>query len=322
MIQTLRGPIQANTLGKTLGHEHFKWDENDSYAQQMYFEKIYDQDDLEKTYKNVFPVVQALKASGCDAIVEASPPIGGQNLKLLADLSNQLDIHIIPSTGLNILKSLYPMLKDHFIEQLSNQWIRDYKEGMDVQNSMVIRPGYIKLLMEKGPLQPVDRDSLIAAIITSKKTGLPIHCHIIEAEHVPPILHIIEREGLDPHKFLWAHADKEGNKDMIEHAYNRGIWIGFDIIRKDQHEEKIDLLKWALSKGFGKYILLSQDYDFHEEYTKHGPDHPCCSFFDTFIPKCLEADIEESIIYKTITANPACFYNIVEEGPSCAYPNG
>lgn len=322
MIQTVRGPIQATQLGQTLGHEHFKWDCDDSYAQTMYFEKTYNQEDLDRTYDVLYPIVKDIKQSGCNAIVEASPPIGGQNLKLLAKLSRELDLHIIPSTGLNILKSLHGMLKDHFVEQLSNQWIKDFYEGMDVQDGVVIRPGYIKLLMDRSPLNEIDRDILLAAIRTSKETGLPIHCHILEAEHVPPILNILEEQALNPMKFLWAHADKESNREMIQYAFNKGVWLGFDIIREDLHSEKVELLKWALNQGFGKYVLLSQDYDFYEEYQKHGDKHPCCTFFTDFIPKCIDSGIDETTMKKIVTANPACFYNIVQEGPSCAYPQG
>jgi len=322
MIQTVRGPINPLNLGKTLGHEHFKWDCDDSYAQTMYFEKNYNDQDIAQTFEVLMPLLKDLKRSGCNAVVEASPPIGGQNLKLLSKLSHALDLHIIPSTGMNILKSVYPMLEDHFVDQMSNQWIKDFNDGMDVQEGIVIRPGYIKLLVEKGQLQPVDRDLLLAAVKTSKVTGLPIHCHILEAKFVPPILDLVEEAGLDLRKFLWAHADKESNKDMIDYVFDRGAWIGFDIIRKDLHEEKLDLLSWALDQGYGKYILLSQDYDFYEEYSQYGDQHACSSFFDIFIPKCIEAGIDKERMDKLITANPACFYNIVNEGPSCAYPKG
>ncbi len=103
MIYTVRGPIMQDSLGMTLSHEHFKWEFDDDFAQGMYF----NEDHNKEVYKVLHPVMKDLKASGCQAVVEASPPVGGQNLKLLKALSESLDMHIIPCTGWNVLKHTY-----------------------------------------------------------------------------------------------------------------------------------------------------------------------------------------------------------------------
>jgi Predicted metal-dependent hydrolase with the TIM-barrel fold len=56
---------------------------------------------------------------------------------------------------------------------------------------------------------------LIAATIASKETGIPIHCHILEAKMVYEVIHVLDTENADYHKFLWAHADKEAHKETI-----------------------------------------------------------------------------------------------------------
>ncbi|ABR47626.1 hypothetical protein Amet_1427 [Alkaliphilus metalliredigens QYMF] len=49
----------------------------------MYFDKQYDESYNQKRFDEVFPILRQLSASGCQTIVEASPPLGRQNLKLL-----------------------------------------------------------------------------------------------------------------------------------------------------------------------------------------------------------------------------------------------
>ena len=178
MIFTARGPIYKEELGITLGHEHIKWEADEFLANTMYFDKTYQVENMESDRNYIVPVMLDIKARGGKSIVETSPPIGGQNVKLLKMLSEQTDMHIIPCTGWNMTKQLYDVFPDHFEEQLANRWIKDFKEGLDTIDDIVIRPGHIKLLLDKGKLSGADKAMLIAAVRASKETGIPVHCHI------------------------------------------------------------------------------------------------------------------------------------------------
>lgn len=310
MIHTVRGPIHKSELGVTLGHEHMKWEFDEYRANSMYFDKKYQEEDIHSDLKLIMPILLAIKEKGGRAVVEASPPIGGQNVQLLKELSVQADIHIIPCTGWNMTKQLYDVFPIHFEEQLANRWIKDFQEGLDTIDGIVIRPGYIKLLLDKGVLSKVDKAMLIAAVKTSKETGLPIHCHILEARMVPEVIQVLDAEHADYQKFLWAHTDKEGHKETIKLAAEKGMWLGMDIIRKGTSPERFELLRYIMSLGYGHKVLLSQDYDFYAEATKSLEEHPCTVIFDEFIPYCSAHGIERQEIIRMMTENPACFYDV------------
>lgn len=310
MIYTVRGPINPLDLGMTLSHEHFKWEFDDDFAQGMYFAKRYDDTHNDTVFNILHPLLKELKSSGCNAIAEASPPMGGQNLKLLKALSDTTDMHIIPCTGWNVFKHTYDIFPLEFASQLAKRWIADFENGLDTLDGMTIRPGYIKILLDKGRLSPVDKAMLLAAIETTKKTGLPIHCHILEAEMVYTVLELLKEQNMDMSKFLWSHADNEGDLEAIKTAYLEGIWIGFDMIKQGTHAEKLELIKAMIELGYTDRLLLSQDYDFFEEVEASHDKHPCCSLFDTFIPYCCSHGIDPQLIENILRVNPSHYYNV------------
>ncbi len=310
MIYTVNGPIKKEELGVTLGHEHFKWEYDEEYANQMYFDKKYREDDIKKSHEMILPVLNELHQLSCRAVVETSPPIGGQNVRLLKQLSTDSNMHIIPCTGFNVPKHIHTMFSDTFVAKISERWIRDFEEGLDTVDATIIRPGYIKLLLEKGILNNHDQDLLKAAVVTTKKTGIPIHCHIMEYQMVYDVIDLLEQEGADLSKFLWAHADEEGHVETIKYAYNKGIWIGFDMIQVGTYDKKVEYIKQAIKDGHQDRILLSQDYEMYAELVKNGEDHNCTSFFKEFIPYCEEKGLSKDMILNMMTKNPAEFYDI------------
>jgi predicted metal-dependent phosphotriesterase family hydrolase len=82
-----------------------------------------------------------------------------------------------------------------------------------------------------------------------------------------------------------------------------------DLIKANAYEENLNFIKEAISSGFEGQILLSQDYDFHDEIVAHGENHPCAAFFTDFIPYCIAQGISPDILDTIICKNPGEFYN-------------
>jgi phosphotriesterase-related protein len=132
----------------------------------------------------------------------------------------------------------------------------------------------------------------------------------MEYQMVYDVIDLLEQEGADLSKFLWAHADEEGHVETIKYAYNKGIWIGFDMIQVGTYDKKVEYIKQAIKDGHQDRILLSQDYEMYAELVKNGEDHNCTSFFKEFIPYCEEKGLSKDMILNMMTKNPAEFYDI------------
>ncbi len=305
MIYTVTGPVRKEELGVTLSHEHIAWDPQAD--ERLYFDRVYDENKIEQLYDKLLPVFQELYQQGCRAIAETSPPEGGQNLKLMKRLSEASGIRIIPNTGLFFSKNVYRIHKENYEKELAARWMEDFENGLDTIDGVVIKPSHIKIFISRGRLPEVEEKILGAAVMTSKVTGLPVHCHINEALTANGVFESIK---CDYSKFLWAHASYEGNEETIRRAADMGMWLGFDNIRPDNCREYCDLIKKAMKIGYQDRILLSQDYDFYEQLIEKGNNHPCASIFTDFIPYCEENGLSRNIILDIMSNNPASFYDI------------
>lgn len=78
---------------------------------------------------------------------------------LMQKLSKESGIKIIANTGLPFPKEVYEIHKAFDENELAEQWIKDYKNGLDTINGVVIKPGQIKILLgqdRKGRLTNID----------------------------------------------------------------------------------------------------------------------------------------------------------------------
>lgn len=308
MIYTVTGPIRKEELGVTLSHEHLAWDSQAD--ERLYFDRVYNEEKVNQLYDKLLPVFQKLYREGCRAVVETSPPEGGQNLKLMQRLSQASGVRIIPNTGLFFSKNVYRIHRENYVKELAARWIDDFKSGLDIIDGIVIRPSHIKIFVSRGRLSEVDRKTLEAAVTASNTIGIPVHCHIIEAASANEVFDFLESINCSFTKFLWAHASFEGNEAIIKRAVDMGIWLGYDNITPDKHAGYFDLIKKAVKNGYQDRILLSQDYDFYVQLMEKGDNHPCASIFTDFIPYCEKNGISRSSILNIMTVNPAEFYDI------------
>ncbi len=125
-IETVTGPVGADTLGLTLMHEHVLVD---FIGAAEVSRSRYDADAVVAT---VLPYLQQVRALGCQTIVECTPAYLGRDARLLQRLSTASGVTILSNTG------YYGAAKDKHVpafaftetvEQLAARWIREAERG-------------------------------------------------------------------------------------------------------------------------------------------------------------------------------------------------
>lgn len=310
MIRTVLGPIEAAELGPTLAHEHILVDfiGADRISRDRY--------DRDEVFRTMLPYLEAVHRQSVRGFVECTPMYLGRDPLLLEHLARASGLHILVSTGLYAAGERdgrsEPYLPAYAFElsaeELAGTWLKEWFEGIEGTD---IRPGFIKIGVNPGPLRPISRKVVRAAALTSKRTGLVIACHSVKCEAALESLDILEEVGVPSHRFIFVHAQGEERFDLHLRFAERGGWLEYDGIRPESLERHLRLVRETIDAGFEDRILVSQDAGWYRPGEPGGGSIRGFDFLlDRFIPLLLDTGIPEATAGHLLVHNPARAFSV------------
>src|SRR5688572_18293084 len=166
-VMTVRGRINARDMGMTLAHEHMLANFQ-TYEEWKRQPRAYDRDEVVAL---VLPHLARIRELGCRTFVDATAVGLGRDAALLRRLSERSGLHVLTVTG-NYAAMQYQQLPPHVHadspEALAGRWIREWDHGIDGTG---VRPGFIKLAFNGGPLSAVEQKLIRAGAIAHRETG-------------------------------------------------------------------------------------------------------------------------------------------------------
>ena len=225
---TVNGSVPTNKLGKTLPHEHVMVDFIG--ADQVSADR-YDVDDV---FRKVLPYLTKAKEAGCKTFIDCAPAYLGRDPTLLKRFADASGLHIITNTGYYGARQGKYLPKHAFEEtadQLAARWTKEWTDGI---GGTEIKPGFIKIGVDKGKLTEVNHKLIQAAARCHLKTGLTIASHTGDGTAAMEQLEVLEREGVSPNAWIWVHAQNELNTGFHKAAAKAGAWVELDGIRNKE----------------------------------------------------------------------------------------
>ena len=299
-VMTVEGPVEPASLGMTLSHEHVLVDfiGADKISADRY--------DPDEAFRVILPFLKELRESGGNALAECTPAFLGRDPLLLLRLAQHSGIRLLTNTG------YYGAAKDKYLpshaweesaDQLAERWIREWEDGI---GDTGIRPGFIKIGVDSGPLSDIDGKVVRAAARAHRRTGLTIMSHTGPAVPAFGQLKVLEEEGIDPSAWIWTHA--QGADDFADHleAAEAGAWIAFDGLNRGNFERYAEFLQLMKEKGRLGQVLLSHDAGWYSPGEEKGGEFRGFTLlFREFIPLLREKGISEEDIAQVMEKNPA-----------------
>lgn len=298
-LATVRGPIRAESLGPTLVHEHVLVDfiGADRIVAGRY--------DPEEVFKKAIPFLQRLRATGCRAFVDCTPAHLGRDPRLLHQLSIATGLHMVTNTGFYGAaddKYLPRFVYDETAEQLADRWSREFEEGIPPSQ---IRPGFIKIGVDAGPLSAVDRKLVVAAALAHKRTGLAIASHTGDGTAAMAELEVLKEQGVPLSAFIWVHAQNEPDGNLHRRAAELGAWVEFDGVSPEAAAKHVELVLSMKRSGNLRRLLISQDAGwYHVGEPGGGSFRPYDLLFTDFLPTLRQAGLREKDIRTLTVRNP------------------
>ena len=252
-VHTVLGPVVPDALGLTLAHEHVLVD---FIGAARVSPARYDRD---AAFAKALPHLERIHRLGCRTLVECTPAYIGRDVELLRRLSKASNLHILTNTG------YYGAANDTFLpphaftegpDRLASRWIREAREGIDGTG---IRPAFMKIGVDSGPLSDVDATLVRAAARTHHATGLPVYSHTGNGIAALAQLAVCDQERLPLGSFVWVHAQNERDTAVHAQVARRGAWVSFDGVSAkslDQHVRDVLAMREA---GLLGRVLVSQD---------------------------------------------------------------
>ncbi|MBN1382260.1 MAG: phosphotriesterase [Deltaproteobacteria bacterium] len=319
-INTVLGPINPESLGLTLPHEHIAagypgWD-CDPLARPF---------DREKIVKVCVRNLEPLKAFGVNAIVDATAVDLSRDVDIIKAVSEKLQVHIVCSTGRyleGLGKWTYLLMRQR--DKIGDMQTELYEGFMqEITNGIGqsgIKAGAIKVSSSLNRIGPCEEAMMRAAVKASKDTGVPILTHTEDGTMGPEQADLFIGEGVDPQKIVIGHMC--GNSTMAYHlnVLDKGVYIAFDrfgIEALVPDKVRIATLLGLLALGYADRILLSHDFTScgfgrggrrPPEDEKLFANWSVTHIFRNILPALKKAGITDEQIRTMTVDNPRCVF--------------
>jgi phosphotriesterase-related protein len=262
-VQTIRGPIAASELGRTLSHEHL----TAGGAGMERLPWIYDEADAVTAN---LEALRRLKAAGITSLIDLTPLDLGRQISLFQRIAAaDPGVHIVCATGVYRWIPLYLARRDP--DELAEHFLRELRDGIEGSG---IRAGIIKVAWDleyretTGLPGSTVRDGLErtarGAARAAKAAGVPISCHTRAVDELgTPLLDIFEDEGLDLRAVTIGHSNDSHDLDYLMRLLKRGATVGLDrfsALAPTEEQERRSGIALALAQaGYAEQVCLGHD---------------------------------------------------------------
>ena len=301
---TVSGPLKPRALGLTFAHEHVLVDFGGADVVSP------DRYDVNEAFEKILPYLREIKKLGAQTFVECTPNYLGRDARLLKRLSDASGLHILTNTGLYGARNgmfLPDYVATETPGQLARRWTDEYQNGIDGTG---IRPGFIKIGVNSGPLNEADRKLVEAAARTHRATGLTIAAHTGDAAAAMEELEIVQAAGVHPSAWIWVHAQGKGTDQHLK-AARAGAWVEIDGISEENYVDHAQQVKALRDADLLGRVLVSCDAGWYRVGEPQGGDYRSHAvLLNKLVPELKKQDLSEAEVKQLLVTNPAQAFTV------------
>jgi phosphotriesterase-related protein len=299
-VLTVSGAVAPARLGKVLAHEHVLVDfvGADKITRDRY--------DAEEAFRTILPHLRALRGAGCDTLVECTPAYLGRDPRLLQRLSDASGLAVLTNTG------YYGAGNDRYLpahafresaQELAARWTTEFRAGIE---GTTVRPGFMKIGVDSGPLSAVDRKLVEAAALCHERTGLTIYVHTGDGQAALGTMETLRAARIALPAYVWVHAQNEKDREIHVQAARQGAWVSFDGVSPESLDRHVEAVLDMTRRGYLARLLVSQDAGWYRVGEPGGGAYRGHTFlFESFVPALRGRGFPEDALRTLLVTNPA-----------------
>ena len=274
-VETVRGPVDTASLGRTLMHEHV-FVLSTEHVQNYGADAWWDEDER---VDDAVAKLTELQELGIDTIVDPTVWGLGRYIPRVQRVAERVRLNIIVATGLYTYDEV-PHQYEHrgpglLLDTPRDPMVDDFTA--DITTGIAgtgVKAAFLKCVVEAKGLTPgVDR-VLRAVAATHRETGAPITVHTHPGSHQGlAVQRVFEDEGVDPRRVVLGHSGDTTDADHLTELAEAGFVLGMDrfgINLDTTFEARADIVVEMCRRGFAGQMVLSQDASCYIDWLAPG----------------------------------------------------
>ncbi len=211
---TVTGPVEPETLGKVMMHEHLHADAFDHDRNELVTEEKPDEERRQVLLNEAAPFLKQCTEHGCFAFVDTTMPPWRAWPTVYPEVSRAANMHIVLCTGFYREIELgtywakkpewqvWPFVRESSVEQLETMCVREIVEGI---HGTDVHAGAIKLGTSRPEMTPAEEKCFQAGARAQKSTGVHITTHCTSKVAAFGQLLLLDEEGVDMNRVAIGH---------------------------------------------------------------------------------------------------------------------
>lgn len=275
-VETVRGPVDAAALGRTLMHEHV-FVLGAEYVQNHGAGDWWDEEE-----KVADAVGKLRELAGLGVTTIADPTVWGlgRYLPRIQRINEQVpELNIIVATGIYTYNDV-PFqfhhrgpgtLVDVGPDPMVADFTRDLTEGIAGTG---VRAAFLKCAVDAPGLTPGVERVLRAVAAAHRETGAPVTVHTESSIHAGrTVVGLLGEEGVDLAKVVVGHAGDSNDLDYLMELADTGAILGMDRFGLDilnPTAQRVATVAALCERGYADRMVLSHDASCFMDW--FGPD--------------------------------------------------
>jgi phosphotriesterase-related protein len=221
-VQTVRGPVAPESLGRVLTHEHLgalvpgPWLSGGAGDHRA---------DL------AVDAVQGLPELGFGTIVDLSPyGVVGKDVTLLRDVAERTGLNVVAASSIYLEPYSPRWALEASVDEMRERFVRDATLGVDDSG---IKIGiYGEQATGLNEITDHEEKCLRAAARAHRETGLSLNTHTTHGTMALEQVEILREEKADLSRVIIGHMDIHPDPAYLRAVLGSGVSIGFDTLGK------------------------------------------------------------------------------------------
>jgi phosphotriesterase-related protein len=309
-VQTMRGPVDVNRLGRVLMHEHV-------FILSTEIQQNYPEDWGDETQRQDDAVnrLNELKRAGIDTILDPTALGLGRYIPRIKQVADRIDLNIIVATGLytfDVLPHYFGMREE---DVMTGMFVRDIVDGIADTG---VRAGVIKCATDEPGVTPAVEQVLRCCARAHRQTGVPIttHTHAATRRGLEQ-QRIFKEEGVDLSRVVIGHCGDTEDIGYLEELIANGSYIGMDRFGIDMllsTEARVNTVAELCKRGYADRMVLSHDAACYLDWIPGELPPPTMRHWNYLhiskdvLPMLLEKGVTEAQIETMLVDNPRRYF--------------